>query len=89
MLYEVITNRLYALGFHLVGRNLQCVGECFQVGIEHQGPVVHYAAGAHILSVAGELRITSYNVCYTKLLRYVFSCPGWYSDYSYIFSVFT
>ena len=63
MLYEVIT---VDLGRNDVGR--VAVGGSVLVDdllvIERYSHVMHIVSGVH-----GKLRITSYNVCYTKLLR--------------------
>ena len=44
---------------------------------------VHQLKGKLVASgmgKAGQIRITSYNVCYTKLLRVRFALPQWQSD---------
>ena len=60
-------------------KDMGCGGElCFNLGARHHVVRPHAGAGRHeamrarqVAQRAGHFRITSYNVCYTKLLRII------------------
>ena len=76
MLYEVITGTLWAEGpaWNGVGRYLvwsDIPNNVQMRWIEDDGRVTEFRSPAGY-SNGNTFRITSYNVCYTKLLRYAF-----------------
>ena len=84
MLYEVITSLLASLLLiptldnELARRVLALAGLVAHGGLTPGSYRAGTADGRAALAAAVGIRITSYNVCYTKLLRG--SCPPWQHD---------